>query len=582
MILQALVRYYESLVKMGKVSKPGWCTAKISYAIELNEDGQIKALHFLKTEDERGKKRVWVPSCLQVPEMVTRSSGVSANFLCDNAKYFFGIDQDGTNSRVQDCFYAAKERHLSLLKDAEGSMAKAICRYFENWNPKTAMENVLLKEVWDELNEGGNLIFTMRGRNAQDDAEIQEIWESQLKEKSNQTEGICLVTGKKSEIARIHRGIKGVPGAQSSGAALVSFNAPAFESYGKEQSYNAPVGKYAEFAYTTALNYLLDQRDCRLSVGDSLIVFWAESGDKAYQTNFLSLLNPQTDNQKEMKKVFGNLSQGIRVDVGDIKLNLEQNFYILCLAPNAARLSVRFFYQNSYGCILKNLEKHYKRMEIIKPLWATEEYLGIDKMLYETINKKSKDKSAVPNMAGMVLHAILEDGKYPVSLYSNTMLRIRAEQGELSYGRAAIIKAYLIRNCHWEEGVNYMGLNEECEEQAYILGIIFAILESIQKDANPGINTTIRDRYFNSACTRPASVFPILIKLKNSHMKKLEGNESGKKFYYEKLLTKFMGKILMCEPVNGFPTSLSLEEQGRFMLGYYHQMQKKYEKKEAK
>lgn len=582
MILQALVQHYENLAGQDKVSKPGWCHAKVSYLIDLKEDGTIKEIIPLKWEEERGKKKVWISETLCVPEMVTRSSGVSANFLCDNAKYFLGIDADGTGQRVIECFQAAKARHLLILKDSESMMAKAICRYFEHWNPETAQENPVVKEHWEELNDGGNLIFGMGGHYAQDDEQIKRIWEKQQEQKEEGQVGTCLVTGQKTKIARIHRGIKGVPGAQSSGAALVSFNAPAFESYGKEQSYNAPVGQYAEFAYTTALNYLLNQREYRFPMGDSMVVFWAESGEQEYQRIFFSSLDPQPDNQEQIRKVFENLKRGIWVDLEDINLDMNQKFYILCLAPNAARLSVRFFYQNSFGNILKNIEKHYSRMEIVRPSWENRAYLGIRQMLMETVNQKSKDKSPVPNMAAMVLKAVLSDDRYPASLYTDTLIRIRAEQGKVTCGRAAIIKAFLIQNYKWKEGEGCMGLNVECKEPAYVLGRLFAILEFIQKDANPGINTTIRDRYFNSACTTPASVFPVLIKLKNSHIKKLERESGGTKIYYEKLLTELMGNLAVEGKGTGFPRRLSLEEQGKFMLGYYHQIQKKYEKKEDK
>ena len=576
MILQNLAEYYEKVVMQEKVAKSGWSQAKVSHAIELNEDGTIKAIISKRKEEERGKKKIGVPVLLNVPEMVTRSSGVSSNFLCDNAKYFLGIDGDGIQKRTIECFESAKERHLMLLEEANGKMARAICLFFKNWKPECADENLSVKEHWDELNEGGNPIFCMKAIYAQDEKEIQDIWEEYLKKQKQGKQGICLVTGQRAEIARIHRGIKGVPGAQSSGAALVSFNAPAFESYGKEQSYNAMVGKYAEFAYTTALNYLLNQSEYKFALGDSMIVFWAESGQEEYQDSFLSWLNPKVDNQEEMNKVFGNLKKGVWVDLEDIQLDSEQRFYILCLAPNAARLSVRFYYQNSFGNIIKNIAKHYQRMEIVRPSWEDMRYLGIKQMLNETVNQKSKDKTPIPNMASMVLSAILSDTKYPASLYTDTLIRIRAEQGKVTCGRAAIIKAFLIQNYKWKEGDEYMGLNDGCEESAYVLGRLFAVLETIQKDANSGINTTIRDRYFNSACATPASVFPTLIKLKNSHIKKLERESGGTKIYYEKMLTELMGKI------EKFPRRLSLEEQGKFRLGYYHQVQKKYEKKEEK
>ena len=577
MILQALVNHYENLAEQGKVDQEGWCKAKVSYALNLSIDGKILGILSLKQEEESGKKRVWVPRQIKVPEMVTRSSGVSANFLCDNSKYMLGIDKNGTNQRVLECFEAAKKRHLWLLRETLGDMAQAVKNFFETWNPEKVEECDEIREKWEEITDGGNLIFCMGLKYAQDDPCIQETWEAARNALSEDEQtGICLVTGKEALISRIHKTIKGVPGAQSSGAALVSFNAPAFESYGKEQSYNAPVGRHAEFAYTTALNYLLDQRKYTFQLGDSMIIFWAESAEEGYQAAFFDSVAPKPDNQEEIRGIFENLKMNRAVQIGNVTLNPEQQFYILALAPNAARLSVRFFYQNSFGNILKNLSEHYERMSVVRPSWENKEYMGIRDMLFETVNQNSKDKSPVPNMAAFVLQAILSGARYPASLYTDILIRIRAEQGKVTWGKAGIIKAYLIRNMNWKEGGKYMGLNEESRETSYVLGRLFSVLESIQMDANPGIKATIRDRYFNSACATPASIFPVLIKLKNSHMKKLERENGGAKIYYEKLLTELMGKL------DEYPKRLSLEEQGKFILGYYHQVQRKYEKKEEK
>ena len=579
MILQALAKHYENLAAEGKVSKEGWCEAKVSYAIELMPDGKVKGFISLKTEEERGKKKVWVSTTRMVPQMVTRSSGVSSNFLCDNSKYMLGFDKDGSSKRVLECFQAAKEKHLELLEQAEGEMAASIKAFFETWNPEKEEEKLKESEIWEALTDGGNLIFYMNGCEAQEDEEIKELWN----EKQNSCDGeeggntgICLVTGKKAEISRIHRTIKGVPGAQSSGAALVSFNAPAFESYGKEQSYNAPVGKYAEFAYTTALNYLLSQRNYTFQLGDTMVVYWAENGQKAYQDVFSFALVPTVDNRETIREIFDCIKKDQPIKVEDIEMDSEQRFYILGLAPNAARLSVRFFYQDSFGKILEHISEHYERMKIVQPSWETREYMSIRDMLMETVNQNSRDKSPIPNMAAMVMQAVLSGGRYPASLYTDTLIRIRADQGErkLSWGRTAILKAYLIRNTNWKEGVNYMGLNKENSEQPYLLGRLFAVLEFIQKDTNPGIKATIRDRYFNSAYATPASVFPILIKLMNSHIKKLERDNLGAKISYENQLTEIMGKL------DEFPRRLTLEEQGKFDLGYYHQVQDKYTKRE--
>lgn len=578
MILQALVHHYENLAKAGKADREGWCQAKVSYALNLSPDGRVLGVISLKREEARGKKTVWVPSPVRVPEMVTRSSGVSANFLCDNSKYILGMDADGTNQRILDCFQAAKERHLELMWDVKGAMAQAVRSFFETWDPQKEQDCPAIQENREELTDGGNIIFCMGVDFAQDDPDIQAAWERARNRSAEDGQtGICLVTGKKAEISRIHKAIKGVPGAQSSGAALVSFNAPAFESYGKEQSYNAPVGRYAEFAYTTALNYLLSQKKDTFQLGDSMIVFWAESAKEEYQDAFLASVDPKPDNQEIVRGIFKNLKKQREVRFGEVTLNPEQRFYILALAPNAARLSVRFFYQDSFGNILTNLSRHYERMAVVRPSWADNAYLGIRPMLSETVNQNSKDKTPVPNMASLVMQAILAGTRYPASLYTDVLIRIRAEQGKVTWGRAGIIKAYLIQNYHWKEGEGYMGLNVDSRDTAYVLGRLFSVLESIQMDANPGIKATIRDRYFNSACAAPASIFPVLVKLKNSHMKKLERDKGSAKIYYEKLLTEIMEKV-----GEFFPTRLSLEEQGKFILGYYHQVQKKYEKREEK
>lgn len=583
MILQALTTHYGTLAEQGKVAESGWCQAKVSYALDIACDGTLTGLISLKQEEIRGKKSVMVPCLMKVPEMVSRTAGVSANFLCDNSKYVLGIDADGCNKRTQECFDAMKARQLGLLAHAEGKVAEAVRNFFLHWNPEKAKENEDLAEKWEEVTGGGNLVFLTEEGYAHEDAELCGIWGQTIQSPSKEAEGVCMVTGKRTEIARIHSGIKGVPGAQSSGAALVSFNAPAFESYGKEQSYNAPVGKYAAFAYTTALNYLLSpESNCSYRLGDTMVVFWAESAQEEYARVFRDFFEPQESNQDVLKNVFESLQKGKVIDIEGIHLNVEEPFYILGLSPNAARLSVRFFYSDSFGNILENLQKHYKRMEIVKPKWEQADCLGIWRMLSETINQKSKDKKPRENMGAAVFRAILSDGKYPESLYSATMLRVRAEQGGVTRGRAAIIKAHLIKNYknQWiKEGI-FVALNEECNSPAYVLGREFAVLEKVQKEAaGVELNTTIKDRYFNAACATPASIFPILQKLSNSHLRKLE----KKKIYFERMLIELQGKIAAENQAQAaYPKRLSLEEQGMFILGYYHQVQKLYEKKEEK
>lgn len=582
MILQALVKHYETLAEQGKVSRQAWCRAKVTYALDIDTDGNLLGIISLKQEEERGKKTVWVPQMVEVPEMATRSLGVSANFLCDNSKYLLGIDNDGSGKRVLECFQAAREKHESVLEDVQSEAAVAVKHFFKNWDPMKAKEHPELLEKWEDITSGGNLVFYVGTMYAHEDPDIRNAWEKSLQAEGNGTQEICLVTGKRTEISRIHTVIRGIQGAQPSGAALVSFNEHSFESYGKAQSFNAPVGKYAMFAYTTALNYLLSQRKYIFMLGDTTILFWAEDGEEIYQDLFMGSMEPTEDNQEVLRGIFSNLQEGRGIDVDGVQVNPEQKFYILGLAPNAARLSVRFFYQNHFGTILSNIKKHYEQMEIVRPNWDKIEFPGVWRVLFETVNQKSKEKKPQPNMAASVFEAVLSGKKYPESLYSNVMIRIRAEQGRITRGRAAIIKACLIRNHgkQWTEEGSFVGLNEQCKDVAYVLGREFAVLEAIQEDANPGINATIKDRYFNSACAAPASVFPILLKLKNSHIRKLE---TGRRIFYEKMLTGLQGMIeVENDQPAAFPRRLSLEEQGMFILGYYHQVQKRFEKKEEK
>ncbi|MCD7994291.1 MAG: type I-C CRISPR-associated protein Cas8c/Csd1 [Clostridia bacterium] len=586
MILQALVEYYEALERKGKITSPGWCRARIAYGLDISEQGELKGVIPLKKEQQNGKKTVWVPRNLTVPQMVSRSSGVSANFLCDHSGYMLGIDNKGKPERSRECFECTKKKHKDILEHINSSAARAVCRFFDHWEPDQAAENPCLIPELEEILSGSNLVFILDGEYVHEDPDIRQRWEEYSGQSGTGPVGVCLVTGRREEIARIHGTIKGVQGAQSSGAAPVSFNAPAFESYGKEQSFNAPVGTYAAYAYTTALNYLLGDRTHGTTIGDTAVVYWSEEGDEQYQNIFACVSEPTMENQEIVDGVFKNLAEGKAVVAQDVRdsLDMDRKFYILGLAPNAARLAVRFFYQDSFGNILKHIKEHYDRMEIVRPAADAVEYLGMWRMLQETVNKKSRDKKPVPSMSGAVYRAIISGSRYPASLYQAVLGRIRAEQDDgdsriykITRGRAVIIKAYLLKNGNEREEIT-MALNEDSNNTAYILGREFAVLEAIQEDANPGINATIKDKYFNSACATPAAIFPILFKLKNSHIKKM--NNGAKEIYYEKILCDLQGRLTVAEGQKAAcPRRLTLEEQGMFILGYYHQTQKRYEKK---
>lgn len=576
MILQALVQYYEALLAKGKIACPGWTSAKISWGLELSPKGQLLAVHSLQTEQSKGKKMVLAPQSMKVPEQVKRASGVAANFLCDNSSYCLGIDAKGKPARSLQCFAACRELHLKILKNIPGKAAQTLCAFFEFWEPEKAAECPALAQDLDEICKGGNIVFLVDGGFAQEDPDIIAAWQAFQSQSSKKDSIRCLVTGQKASFARLHPNIKGVMGAQSSGAALVSFNAPSFESYGHEQGANAPVGSYAAFAYTQALNYLIADRDHVQRVGDTTLVFWAENAEPAFQDFFnMSLFPTDAENlsESDFAAAVKKLARGEAVDWENTRLDPNSRFYILGLSPNAARLSVRFFWQNSFGKFLENVQKHYDRLEIIRPSYDKFPYLSIYWLLQETVNKNSRNAAPAPQLAGDVLRSVLNDVPYPATLRNAVNLRIRADH-EVTRGRAAILKAYYTKNqnklCPKE--VLTVELNKDSKYLPYVLGRLFSVLEAVQNAANPNINTTIKDRYFNSACATPAMVFPTLINLAQKHLKKLKPNQVT---YYNKQI----GELMECIPCT-YPAHLTLPEQGAFQIGYYHQTQERFTKKE--
>lgn len=576
MILQALVDYYEELASQGKIARPGWAKAKVSWALEIDEEGQLLDVLPLRSPSQDGKKML--PREMELPAPVKRSSGVLPNFLWDNASYILGQDNKGKPKRTAECFDAARKLHIKLLAAADSAPAHAIAAFFTNWNPQEADTVPAFAEHREELLAGDNLCFLYNGKIVAEDPEIQAAWQRSYEEDGEGETEVCLVTGRESVPELVHPAIKNVRDAQSSGAALVSFNAPAFCSFGREQNANAPVSKYAAFAYTSALNYLLSEREHVKVIGNTTVVYWAKSAESQYQDVFAALFDADSSelSNTDLNALMTSVAAGKPYDYNGLPLKPENDFFILGISPNAARLSVRFFYRRSFGEIVQNLKRHYENIEIVSdgrskfdtlPLWA---------LLRETVNQKSSDKSPLPQLAGDVMKSMLSGCRYPETLMNQTMLRIRAEH-EINRGKAGIIKAYLIRNTENLPDresileVAQVSLNADSSYSPYVLGRLFAVLEGTQQAANPGINATIKDRFFNSACATPAAVFPILLKLSNSHLKKLD---TGKAVWWSKQIGDLIERL-----GTDFPAHQSLQEQGAFILGYYHQTQKRFEKK---
>ena len=572
MILQALTRYYDDLLSRGEIAAPGWAPAKISLALYINENGELTQIVPTMDEVSKGKKTIFQPQLITLPAAVKRTVSIAANFLWDNSAYLLGIDQKGDPERSLKCFAAAAKLHHAVLDSVDSPNARAILTFFDTWKPEHAAEHPALIRQLDDVTAGGNLVFRVDGRKVEKDTAICEAWQRYRDGGESGVLMQCLVTGKEDEIAAVHPSVKGVRDAQSSGAALVSFNAPAFRSYGRVQNYNAPVGKYAAFAYTAALNHLLADRDHVQHIGDTTVVCWAEGADDAYPGFFSAVIGGGTYgglSDNDLRAALKRLANGLPCD--DLGVDPNRPFYILGLAPNAARLSVRFFLRDSFGKLMENVNAHYARLEIagakysILPLWA---------LLNATV-RDSKKQVPSPVVSGATVRAVFSGARYPASLLEAVMLRIRAER-DITWGKAAIIKAYYLKNPHEDcpKEVLTVSLNEASTNPAYTLGRLFSVYEAVQQAANPGINATIKDKYFNSAAAMPASIFPVLNNLCQKHLRKLDARQ---RVHYDKQIMKLKGVLN-----ENYPARMTLAQQGSFDLGYYHQTQKRYTKKEEK
>lgn len=599
MILQSLVHLYDELSRQGKVAREGWGIAKVSHRLVLDEEGGLIGIVSARKKVLRGKKEKEIPSDMMVPLPVIRASGVKANFLCDNSSYLLGVDNKGKPERTKECFEAARALHHQILDGCHSAEARAILSYFDHWDAAGARDNPLVQTNLEDILGGSNFLFHVGNKDVSDIPEIRDAWERYYRSGGGEEDtikGQCLITGKKDmPIATLHPKIKGVLGAQSSGANLVSFNAPAFCSYGYdgEQGQNAPVSEEAANAYGAALNFLLADRTHAKVMGDTTVVYWSEHGEEAYQDGFLGMMGDEgglTD--EELDDVLAHMKEGRSSDIGGISVSPDEPFYILGLAPNAARISVRFFLRNTFGDILKNLAAHEERMKIVHSS-LEKERIPLYWILKAMDNPDCRKESAPSTFwAGKLTNAILINGYYPEAVYKNIMRRVflchekssgggKNKEKKIDYIKASFIKAYLLKNCGMKwEGKIQMAVNENCNDISYVLGRLFSVLENIQKSANHGINSTIKDRYFNAACATPAAVFPLLWKLTNAHLGKLDQPKAA---YFKKKLGMLMDKIAMPDTGTPLPHRLTLDEQGAFVLGYYQETQARYAgKKEEK
>ena len=570
MILQALTGYYDRVVKEGNVdiAREGFEQKEIPFIVIINRKGQF--VDFQDTRDGEGK--VKRGRLFTVPRGVKKTSGVTANLLWDTPNYVFGQPKSEEKSQ------RAKEEHRCFVETIKKRFAapfqdegiSALINFLDRHDFDAAFSHKLWNEIKDTW---PNLTFRLDGELSiiccRSSAVIERISEEIDQPMEKQ---ICLVSGNEDTPVLLHHAIKGVHNAQTSGANIVSFNLAAFKSFGKNQGLNAPVGRKAEFAYTTALNHMLSRESGqKLQVGDATVVFWAEKKNNLEDV-FATIFgeSPKGEPEQDYKSVIALFRSPETGAIAELDPNTR--FYVLGLAPNASRLAIRFWYAGTVGSIADNLERHFDDLEMVRgpKEWRTVSLRSLLRSTARGKDDRQKDDNVLPNLAGDTMKAVLAGTPYPKTLLVAAIQRCRAER-EVTYTRAALIKAYLSRDTRYhEQGAKEVGMSLDVTNtnSGYLMGRLFAVLEKIQEETSPDINATIRDRFYGSASSTPVTAFPHLMKLKNYHLAKLENR--GRAVNLEKRIGEIVDKLDADKP---FPAHLSLADQGRFAVGYYHQRQ---------
>jgi CRISPR-associated protein Csd1 len=580
MILQSLEAFYNRLAEEGDESLvlPGFSRQNITFRVELKLDGSLVGI--FHDRDESGKKPV-PKKVLVLGASKPSGQGINPCFLWDNTAYMLGFKpNDDKPDRTRLTFEAFREKHIALREEISSPEFDAVCHFLAHWNQERAADFPILAELAPGF--GVFKIFDQTCYVHQNPV-IESWWKAKLNseievegESANGERMQCLVTGQESPIARIHEPkIQGVNGAQAAGALLVSFNFDAAESYGRVQSLVAPVGKDVAFRYAVALNRLLDRAGKRrFQIGDASAVYWTARQSPAEQLFPWMIDTGSVEDETLKSKLHDMLYRLSRGQYAEDLGPQETDFYILGLSPNVARISVRFWWRGSVAEVAKRIGEHFEDLSITKPA-TFNEFPGLWEILRETA-RESKD--IPPNLSGAMMRSILQGIEYPTQLFQTLMRRIKADH-DISPVRVAAIKAHLNRQFRLGnhlsplKGSLEMSLNKDRPESAYHLGRLFAVLEKTQEDAFKGqLNATIKDRFFSSASATPAAVFPRLIRMNQHHVNKLDRKE------WQVAAEKRMQEIM--ERIDSFPRFLTMPEQGLFAIGYYHQRQDFFIKKE--
>ncbi len=573
-LLQSLDCYYGRMAARGEAEPTGFSREKIGFAIILSLDGA--PIDTLDLRVQSGKKLVSRPE--EVPAPAKRTVGILPNLLWDKTAYVLGRTA-GAGKRSAEEHAAFKALHLTFLAGTQDAGLLALRRFLENWTPARFDTPPFVAEMLD-----ANIVFRLDGEQGfvhQREAARRLV---AAQSTGDGPRAFCLVSRIEAPVRRLHPTIKGVEGAQSSGAALVSFNLDAFASYGKEQGDNAPTSDAAAFRYGAALNRLLDRGSPnRLPrpIGDATVVFWADASEeiaKVAEDWFAEMFSPsaieaETGNLDHDAQQAAKLRDKLRIfaegrPIKDLDPRLAEGvrFHVLGLSPNAARLSVRFWLTGTFEAFAQRLARHYADLAIDPPPWHANPP-AVARLLVKTTALQEKFDNIPHMLAGEVTRAILAGTPYPRTLLAAALIRMRAGDDPATGWHAAAIRAVLARLPDAKEPPP-VSLDRDYPNPAYQLGRMFAMAEIAQCMALGKVNATIRDRYFGAASATPASVFPLLLRGMQHHLSKLR--KDGKGGFIEREMDQIAGQL-----PPALPRALRLEEQGRFVIGYYHQRKAK-------
>jgi CRISPR-associated protein Csd1 len=565
-ILQALDGYYH---RLEGVAEPGRSPEKFGWCIVLGKDGAVVDVE--DRHDLSGKKPR--PRTFMVPAAVKRTVGILPNFLWDKSAYVLGRTA-GEGKRTAQEHAAFVALHLQRLEGQEDEGLVALRRFLETWRPGRFDEIAHFKP--DMLD--ANFLFRLDGERGylHDRPAARALAEA--KPVGDEEGGVlCLISGERGPIARLHPTIKGVEGAQTAGASLVSFNLDAFTSLGKEQGANAPTSAASAFRYGTALNHLLTRdgpNRVRRPIGDATVVFWADASNvqaaEAADALFASWLAGDVTDEEQARKVGEEMDAVAKGrPIADLRADIEPGtcFHVLGLSPNAARLSVRFWQTDTLDTFARRLALHHADLAIDPAPQGWGAAPSVNRLLARSVALQEKFENIPPLLAGEVMRAVLSGSRYPQSLLAAVIIRLRAGDDPLSGWHAAVIRAVLHRD-HRIDPKNKkdvpVSLAPDEPNKAYQLGRLFAVLETAQRMALGRVNASIRDRYFGAASATPASVFPLLLRGVQNHLGKLR--KTGKGGWIEREIEDILDLLSL-----DLPRALPLAEQGRFAVGYYHQ-----------